>query len=105
MLDRASAVFDEGQCECGLALKVFAALAANDDPAPILGESCVMLQQHGLADTAKASQSDIAREAGRSGEVLLKARQLGGPVRQVGGVQCDSGRAWVDARGCMITFR
>jgi hypothetical protein len=99
MLDCATAVFDERQCECGLALKVFAALAANDDPAPILGEGCVMLQQHGLADTAKASQSDVAREDGESGEVLVKARELGGPVRQVGWVQSHSGPEWVDARG------
>ena len=104
MLDRASAVFDEGQCECGLALKVFAALAANDDPAPILGESCVMLQQHGLADTAKASQSDVAREDRESTEVLVKARELGGPVRQVGWVQSHSGPEWVDACCRMITF-
>src|SRR5437016_1548592 len=99
MLDRAPAVFDERQCECGLALKVFAALAANDDPAPILGEGCVMLQQHGLADHAKASQSGGAREAGESSEVLVKARQVGGPGRQVGGVQSHSGPEWVDARG------
>src|SRR5260370_42638006 len=102
MLDRASAVFDERQCECGLALKVFAALAANDDPAPILGEGCVMLQQHGLAVTAKASQSDVAREDGESVEVLVKARELGGQVRQVGWVQSHSGPERVVARGCMI---
>jgi hypothetical protein len=99
MLDRASAVFDQRQCECGLVLKVLAAFAANDDPAPILGESCVVLQEHRLADAAKASQSDVAREDGESGEVLVKARELGGPVRQVGWVQSHSGPEWVDARG------
>src|ERR1700730_9908547 len=104
MLDCATAVFDERQCECRLALKVFAALAANDDPAPVLGEGCVMLQQHGFADAAKASQSDIAREDGKSGEVLVKARELAGPVRQVGWVQSHSGPEWVDARGRMISF-
>ena len=82
----ATAVFDERQCECGFALKMFTALAANNDPAHILGEGCVMLQQHGLADTAKASQSDVAREDGESTEVPVKARELGGPVRQVGWV-------------------
>ena len=40
-----------------------------------------MLEQHRLADTAKASQPDVAREDGESGEVLVKARELGGPVR------------------------
>src|SRR6266851_2482483 len=104
MLDRASAVFDEGQCECGLALKVFAAFPANDNPAPILCEGCVMLKQHRLAHAAKASQSDVAREDGESGDVLVKARELGGPVRQVGWVQSHSGPEWVDARGRMITF-
>src|ERR1700694_5371701 len=99
MLDRAPAVFDERECECGPALEAFAARAANDDPAPILGEGCVMLQQHGLADAAKASQSDVAREDGESGEVLVKARQLSGPVRQVGWVQSHSGPEWVDACG------
>src|SRR5436309_15950903 len=102
MLDCATAVLDERQCECGLALKVFAALAANDDPAPILGESCVMLQQHGLADTAKASQSDVAREAGKCGEVRGKARQLGGPVSRVAWVQAHSGPGRSDAGGWMV---
>src|SRR5260370_28817913 len=99
MLDCATAVFDERQCECGLALKVCAALAADDDPAAILGEGCVMLQQDGLADTAKAGQSDVARKDGESGDVLVKARELGCPVRQVGWVQSHSGPEWVDARG------
>src|SRR5216683_1911734 len=104
MLDCASAVFDEGQRECGLALQVFAAFPANDDPAPTLGEGCVMLEQHRLADAAKASQSDVAREDRESGEVLVKSCELGGPVRQVRWVQSHSGSEWVDARGRMITF-
>src|SRR6266851_10040758 len=104
MLDCASAVLDEGQRECGLALQVFAAFPANDDPAPILGEGCVMLEQHRLAHAAKASQSDVAREDRESGEVLVKSCELGGPVRQVRWVQSHSGSERVDARGRMITF-
>src|SRR5260370_10916326 len=99
MLEGTSAVLNQREREGGFSLEVLAALTADHDPAARLRCRRVVLQQHGLADTAQAGQSDVARKDGESGDVLVKARELGCPVRQVGWVQSHSGPEWVDARG------
>jgi hypothetical protein len=76
VLDRAATVCDQSQREGRLVLKVFAALAAHDDPAPLLGEVGVMLQQHRLTHAAKACQPDVARKVRETGQVLVKSPEL-----------------------------
>src|ERR1700687_981767 len=104
MLNGVAAVFDERQREGRLNLKVLAALPANDDPAPVLGGGIIVLEQHRLAHAPEAGQPDVAREGREAAQVLFKAPELGGAVRQVGWVQPHSGPERVDARGRMITF-
>src|ERR1700687_3676290 len=104
MLNGAAAVFDERQREGRLVLEMLAALPTNDHPAPVLGGGCIVLEQHRLAHAAKAGQPDVAREGREAAQVLVKAPELCGAVRQVGWVQPHSGPERVDARGRMITF-
>ena len=103
MLDRPAAVLDERQRKRRLVLKVFAALPADDHPAPVLGGRGVVLKQDRLAHTAKAGQPDVARKGGKTCEVLVEARELCRAVRQVGWVQPHPRPERVGQRR-MITF-
>ena len=73
MLDGTSAVLNQREREGGFSLEVLAALAADHDPTARLRCRRVVLQQHGLADTAQACQPDIAGEGRESSEVFVES--------------------------------
>src|ERR1700674_5039801 len=73
MLDGTSAVLNQREREGGFSLEVLAALTADHDPTARLRCRRVVLQQHGLADTAQAGQPDIAGEGRESCEVLVES--------------------------------
>ncbi len=73
MLDGTSAVLNQREREGGFSLEVLAALTADHDPAARLRCRRVVLQQHGLADTAQACQPDISGEGRESSEVFVES--------------------------------
>src|SRR5438477_10742179 len=87
MLDCASAVVNQRQCERRFAPEVLATFAADYNPATRLGCRRVMLQQHRFADSPETGEPDIARERWECRQIRVEPLQLGCPIGEVRRIQ------------------
>jgi hypothetical protein len=87
LFDCSPTVLHQRLSEDGLLLQVLIALASDNDPARLLGDAAVVLQEHGLSDPAQSGHPNVARQAGKTSQVMLEASQLGCPIGQIGRLQ------------------